>query len=189
MLETTILIKGLLIFLARVCDVTLGTIRTIVTVQGRSKIAFGLGLAEILIWLTAASVVITKIHESPILAAFYALGYATGNVVGIKVEQKIAFGSIILRVITTQNGKSKTMANRLREAGQAVTSFVGEGLKGQVTELYIVCRRRDLKKLLTIVQEEDPEAFYITEQAGSASKIIRPYYTAQTGWRAIFKRK
>ncbi len=187
MLDTATLLTGLWIFAARICDVALGTVRTIVTVQGRSVIAFFLAIVEILIWIGVISTVVTMVGDRPILAIFYALGFATGNTVGIAVERKIALGFMILRVITRTAGKP--MADRLRQMGQAVTLFRGEGMRGPVDELYIACRRRDLKKILAIVNEEDPESFYITEMARDVRKAIRPQSVEFTGWRAVFKRK
>ncbi len=186
-MEINVYLLGVIIFFARICDVSAGTVRTIVTVQGRTVIAFFLGLIEIIIWITVVSTVIHKIKESPVLLIFYALGYATGNVIGIVIERKLAFGLIILRVITMTKGKR--MAKRLRETGQPVTAFVGEGMSGPVTELYIACRRRDLKWILLLVKEEDPDAFYITEYARDVSKILRPTKTPVTGWRAALKKK
>ncbi len=182
-----VLWMGIAIFAARVCDVSIGTVRTIVTVHGRSGLAFFLGLGEITLWLGAASTVITQVGDIPILGVFYALGYATGNFLGIRLERRVALGSLILRVITARRGKE--MADCLREKGQAVTVFTGEGLKGAVKELYIVCRRRDLKWILPLVKGKDPEAFYITEHAGSVNKVLRPVGVPATGWRAIFKKK
>ena len=182
-----LIITGLLIYISRIFDVSIGTIRTIMTVQGKSRIAFFLGLFEITIWVLAAGTVITRLHDDPILLVFYALGYATGNVIGIHFERKLAFGSMVLRVITTKT--DKTMAKRLREHGQAVTIFMGEGMTGPVQMLYIVCRRRDLKKLIPIVKEEDPDAFYITERTNDVNKMLRPFNTPSTGWRSIFKKK
>ena len=77
--EYNIIVTGIFVFFARICDVSIGTIRTIVTVQGRTAIAFGLGLIEITIWILVVSTVITQVKEQPILIAFYAFGYATGN--------------------------------------------------------------------------------------------------------------
>jgi len=69
-----------------------------------------------------------------------------------------------------------------------VTTFDGEGKSGPVQELYIVCRRRDLRKLLKSVLTLDPEAFYVTEQAGAVSNVCRPIMQPVTGWRAVFKK-
>ena len=110
-----------------------------------------------LIWISIVSTVVLHIKESPILVVFYAFGYATGNVVGIQVERKLAFGLMVLRVITTDTGRK--MAERLRSRGLAVTIFTGEGKNGPVTELYMAIRRKDLPWILAMVKEEDPECF------------------------------
>ena len=133
MFDTTILLTGFIVFFSRICDVSIGTIRTIVTVQGRTVIAFILAIFEISIWIAVASTVINQIKDQPILVVFYAFGYATGNVVGILVERKLAFGLVILKVITKVAGKP--LAHRLRELGQPVTVFEGEGMEGPVNEL------------------------------------------------------
>lgn len=182
-----ILLTGVAIFFARICDVSLGTIRTIATVQGRTKIVFVLGFFEISIWITVVSTVVQKIATAPLLGLFYALGYATGNAVGILLERKMAFGFLVLRVFTRTAGKS--MTDQLRKYGQRVTTFLGEGMHGPVTELYIVTRRRDLKWILQIINEEDSEAFYTTEYARDVSKVLQPTLQPATGWRAITKKK
>ena len=185
--DLNILLTGMIIFVARICDVSIGTVRTIVTVQGRTVIAFVLAVFEIVIWVTVASTVINQIKEKPILVVFYAFGFATGNVVGIIVERRLAFGVIILKVITRDAGS--TIADSLRKRGQPVTLFVGEGMTGPVTELYIACRRRDLKWILPEVKEMDQDAFYVVEQARDVSKVLRPIYSPIGGWRSRYKRK
>ena len=181
------LATGLLIFAARIADVSIGTVRVIVTVQGRSVIAFFLGICELLIWITVVSAVINKISAHPVLALFYAFGYATGNVVGISLERKLALGFIILRVFTRTAGKS--LADRIRAKGQAVTVFRGEGMRGPVDELYIACRRRELQRILDIVKAEDPDAFYITEMARDVSNAGRSPYFLFNGRRSVLKRR
>ena len=186
-LENHILITGLLVFFARICDVSIGTIRTIMTVQGRTVFSFILALFEISIWLLVASTVINQLHEKPILVLFYAFGYATGNVVGIVVEKKLAFGTIILKVMTRNAGQE--IANFLRDKGQPVTVFLGEGMKGPVSELYIACRRRDLKWILSEIKRMDEHVFYIIEQARDVSRVLKPVYTPLGGWRSRSNRK
>jgi uncharacterized protein YebE (UPF0316 family) len=186
-LDTPTLLLGLVVFFARVMDVSMGTMRTISIVQGRTKVAFLLGFLEVSMWLVVISAVIHRIVEKPILGIFYALGFSTGNVVGIILEKRIAFGHMVLRIITPRAGKA--MAEKVRDCGFGVTTFQGEGLSGPVTMLYVVCRRRDLPCVIQIARSVEPDAFYITEQAGSVSKIYRPIMHPPTGWRAIFKKK
>lgn len=187
MFETSVLMTGVLIFFARICDVSIGTVRTIVTVQGRTLIAFCLAVFEIIIWILVASTVIGQVKDQPILVIFYAFGYATGNVVGIKVEERLAFGLTILRVICRDSAMA--IASKLRDASQPVTIFQGEGMRGPVWELYIACRRKDLKWIIDEIQKIDDQAFFVVEQAKSMNKILRPVTTPLGGWRAVNKRK
>lgn len=188
MVLTSTIFLGLVVFFARVTDVTLGTVRTISIIQGRTKIAFMLGFFEVSLWLLVVAKVLQEVAQKPILTLFYALGFASGNVVGIYIERHLAFGYSVLRVICPQKGNE--MAVVLRKAGYAVTTFIGEGLSGQVVMLYVVCLRKQLKEILSLVTDISPEAFYIIEPASSVSKMYRPYFMeAGTGWRATFKKK
>src|SRR3970040_1187149 len=116
---------GILVFLARIVDVSVGTLRTISIVQGRTKVAFFLAFIETSVWLLVLSAVLPKVIESPLLGLFYAFGFATGNVVEILVEKRLAMGYTNFRIITSQYAKEITSS--LREKGFAVTNFEGEG--------------------------------------------------------------
>lgn len=185
--DPVVFMTGLAVFCARICDVSIGTVRTIVTVQGRSVLAFCLAVFEVTIWITVISTVISQVKDIPILIVFYSLGYATGNVVGIMVERKLAFGFIILKVFSHRHGQK--MAEFFRALGQPVTVFAGEGLHGPVLELYLVCRRRDLKWMIPKVHELDNESFYVVEHARDVSKVLMPVYTPLGGWRQRHNRK
>ena len=186
-IQLNTLLWGMAIFFSRIADVSAGTMRTIAIVHGRTVVAFCLGLMEISIWLVVVSAVITQISQEPILGVFYALGFSTGNVVGIKLERKLALGCVGVRVINRQNGQD--MAQELRDQGYQVTIFEGEGKSGPVHELYIVCRRRDVTRLLETAKRIDPSVFYVTEPAGAVSKITRPFMQPATGWRSALKKK
>jgi uncharacterized protein YebE (UPF0316 family) len=181
------LLYAVAVFFARVTDVSLGTLRTIAIVHGRTTMSFWLGFFESAIWLAVVSTIVQAVHQQPALGIVYALGFATGNLVGIKIEKIIALGHLILRIITRNHPEQ--IAEAMRAKGHGVTTFTGAGKSGPVTELYVVCRRRDMRKLLQIVLSIDPEAFYVTEQAGSVSNVYRPIMQPVTGWRAIIKKK
>ena len=183
----TIIITGILVFIARVVDVTLGTLRTLSIVSGRMKTAFVLGFIEISIWLFMISKVLNDIFENPLLGVFYSLGFATGNVVGIMLEKRISFGHIVIKVIVPFS--EKKLANALRQSGYAVTTFDGEGMKGPVTELYIACQKDEVNKILSHIKTKVPEPFYITQQAAGVSRIFRPTLQQPTGWRSVMKKK
>jgi len=178
---------GVLVFLARIIDVSVGTLRTISIVQGRTKVAFFLAIIETSVWLLVLSAVLPKVLESPVLGIFYAFGFATGNVVGILFEKRLAMGYTNFRVITTRF--SAEITGSLREKGFAVTTFEGQGKDGIVTEIYVATERKHLPGLIKLVKEIEPDAFYIAEQAGIVSKIRRPTMIPATGWRGIQKKK
>jgi uncharacterized protein YebE (UPF0316 family) len=183
----SIWLLGILIFFARIIDVSVGTLRTISIIQGRTKIAFFLAFIETSVWLIVLSEVLPKVVAEPLLGIFYAFGFASGNVVGILVEKRIAMGYINFRIIT---GKfAKEITSLLRDKGFAVTTFKGEGKDGEVTEIYVATDRKNLPGLIKIVKEIEPDAFYIAEQAGIVSKIRRPTMIPATGWRAVQKKK
>ncbi|HLD45286.1 MAG TPA: DUF5698 domain-containing protein, partial [bacterium] len=126
-----VLFLGLIVFGARVIDVSLGTLRTINIIYGRAKIAFILGFLETFVWVYVIATILKYIAQYPVLGVFYALGFATGNVVGVAIEKKLAFGYMLLRVIAMES--ADTMASSLRDEGYRVTTFAGEGRDGPVT--------------------------------------------------------
>ncbi len=187
LMDPAVLLTGIAVFIARIFDVSIGTVRTIVTVQGRTVLAFILAVFEVTIWITVVSTVIHQVKDMPVLVIFYSLGYATGNVVGIIVERKIALGVIILKIFSQKFGRE--IAAEFRKIGQIITTFEGEGRDGPVLELYLVCRRRDLKWMLPKLFEIDKSAFYVIEQARDVRKILKPVSTPLGGWRQRNNRK
>ncbi|MGA1869636.1 MAG: DUF2179 domain-containing protein [bacterium] len=182
------IVIGILIFLSRIIDVTLGTMRTISIVQGKMKSAFFLGFFEVSMWLIVISTVINQVTNKPVLGIFYAFGFATGNVIGILLERKLVSGNVVIRTITSLI-KGEEMAQKIRKLGHAVTTFQGNGMSGPVLELYIVCNRKNVMGIITLVKEIEHDAFYIVQQAGNVSRLYRTAITPPTGWRAILKKK
>ncbi|MDU7904423.1 MAG: DUF5698 domain-containing protein, partial [Peptostreptococcaceae bacterium] len=114
----------LLIFLAKCSDVTLATIRTIFVVKGKKKLAFCIGFLEILIYLFAMDKVLGDMGDI-VKVMSYALGFATGNVVGITLEEKLAIGLITAQVFTGEDVDQ--FAEYLRQHGFGVTVIEGRG--------------------------------------------------------------
>ena len=178
---------ALIVFFSRVLDVSIGTIRTIATVQGRIALAFVLGLFEVTIWLVVIAAVVSTVLDRPWLLIFYALGFSTGNVVGIMLEGKLALGHTILRVITSRHAQEITDA--LREAGFRVTRFEGQGERGPVSELHIICERRDLPRALKVVDGIDPEVFYLCEAPTRVRRYRGQMALPPASWKGLLKRK
>ncbi|NCB39218.1 MAG: hypothetical protein EOM80_10640 [Erysipelotrichia bacterium] len=186
-MDYNILITCVVVFFARIVDVTVGTIRIISIVQGRIKTAFVLGFIEVSIWLLVISAVMNKLAESPIIAIFYALGYASGNVVGIKIEKRFAIGNALLRIIFFDKGHH--VADELRKQGYQVMVF--EGIDGDrvVQEIEVPCRRRDIELIVALARSYEKEVYFVTESIGIQPQLKLPTMQAATGWRGIFKRK
>ncbi len=186
-MDTGVILTGLLVFVARVLDVSLGTIRTISIIQGRTTLAFFLGFIEISIWIGVISAVIGQVQASPVLGVFYALGFATGNVVGITIERKLAMGSIVIKIMARES--APLLAEKIREMGFGVTEFQGKGMHGTVTELYIVCARKQFAGIMSQVKNIDPGVYFVTEAVGTLGSGKIPYALEPTGWRSVFKKK
>ncbi len=182
-----ILLTGIAIFFARIVDVSLGTLRTISIVRGRTRTAFVLGFFEVSVWIIVLGAVIDQVSAQPILGFFYALGFSAGNVVGIKVERKLAWGHAAIRIFSPAHGPQ--MAAALREKGFAVTTFRGEGRSGPVLEVFLVCKRRRCSNALKIVRDIDEKVFYTMESSGHVSRLHATGVLQPTGWRSILKKK
>ena len=179
-----------LIFMLRICDVTLGTIRTLSIVKGYLTVAVLLGFFEVMIWILAVSQVITRINESFFLALAFAGGFAAGNAVGILVERRLAMGTSVVRILSNTHGDE--IAAAVRNDGHDVTIFTGEGSQGPITLIYAVAPRRHAHRILLRARSIDPGLFYVTEPAHESFRgdplRLRPIPHA-TGWRAVFKKK
>lgn len=147
----------LIIFISRVVDVTLGTFRTLMVVQGRRVQAAIIGFFEISIYVVALGQVVNNL-DNPLNLLSYALGYASGNYLGITMEGKVALGNLSVQVIlkTPDNSELKEL---LRLKGFGVTCLSGQGLEGTREILNLVINRKDLKTLQNIVYEYDETAF------------------------------
>ena len=181
---------SILIFFLRICDVTLGTVRTVSIVKGYVPLAVVLGFFEVMIWILAVSQVITRINESILLALAFAGGFAGGNAVGILVERRLAMGTSIVRILSNSHGPD--IAKAIRVDGHDVSVFDGETADGPVTLVYAVAPRRKAHQMLERARSIDPSLLYVSEPAHEsfrgAAPRLRPVPHA-TGWRAIFKKK
>jgi uncharacterized protein YebE (UPF0316 family) len=144
------------IFLARVSDVTLSTVRILMIMRGRSVTAAIVGFFEVTIYILALSRVIGTLNE-PVRLVVYALGFATGNFIGSRVEEHLALGFSTAQVISLD--KAEELSERMRDRGFGVTVIEGCGREGTHQILHVLLKRRDMPCFLTIIREVDPQAF------------------------------
>jgi uncharacterized protein YebE (UPF0316 family) len=167
----TYIILPLLVFGARVLDVSLGTLRIIFIARGRRKLAPLLGFFEVLIWIVVVSQIMQNLH-SPLSFIAYAAGFATGNYAGMWIEDQLAIGTLIVRVIVPQ--EASQLMTQLHDAGYGVTSIDAHGSTGEVTLVYTVVKRKDLYDVMTIIQDTYPKAFTSVEEVRSTHEGIFP---------------
>jgi uncharacterized protein YebE (UPF0316 family) len=128
--------------------------------RGLRLIAACAGFFEILIWLFAISQVMSNL-TSVVNYVAYAGGFAVGTFVGITIEQRIALGYQVVRIITQREGSE--LEEHLRETDFIVTSLDAEGGRGPVKILYTVIRRKMLPEMLEMIKKYNPKAFYTVE--------------------------
>lgn len=153
-----VLLAGyLIIFISRVVDVTMSTMRTLMVMQGRKVQAAMIGFFEIIIYITALNKVVSGL-DNPLNLLAYALGFACGTYVGITLEGKIALGNLSAQVILHSNDNIELIES-LRDNGFGVTKLEGQGKEGKRDILSIAMNRKDLNTLKALVYEFDEKAF------------------------------
>jgi len=171
-----------LIFLARVADVSVGTLRIAYITRGKKFIAPFLGFLEIIIWLLAIGQIFKNLNNIACYIA-YASGFAFGNFVGIWLENKLALGEQVLRIITRKD--ATRLIEHLKSGGYGVTVVDGEGSRGPVKIIFTILKRKDLPRLEQLIKTHNPRAFYSVEDVRLAKEAIFP--GGRTMSRGIFK--
>ncbi len=165
-------VMPLVIFLLRVSDMSLDTLRVLFVVRGRRPLAWLLGFCQSALWVVAITSVLSHLDNLWNVIG-YAGGFATGNVVGMMLEERLAIGHGHLRIISSRRGSA--IAEALRAAGYAATEIPGRGRDGTVTVINCSVRRRDIEPVRLRVAEIDPDAFVTVEE-------VRPLHRGF--WRA-----
>lgn len=163
---------ALSIFGLRVVDMSLDTLRMLFVVRGRKAIAWVLGFFQSVVFVIAITSVLSNL-DNPLNVIGYAAGFATGNVIGMWIEERLAVGHTHLQIISPRLGVS--LSQVLREAGYGVTEIPARGKDGMVSILSVSVLRKDAKSVQKIVHEKDPEAFVTSED-------VRPLWRGF--WRA-----
>jgi uncharacterized protein YebE (UPF0316 family) len=148
------------IFGLRVVDMSLDTLRMLFVVRGRKGIAWGLGFFQSVVYIIAITNVLAHL-DNPLNILGYAAGFATGNVVGMLIEERLAIGHIHLRIISPSRGVS--LAQKLREDGFGVTEIAARGKDGMVHLLSLSVLRKEVARVEGVVHATDPDAFVTSE--------------------------
>lgn len=149
-----------MIFLLRVSDMTLDTLRVLVVMRGKKGLAWILGFSQAAIFVLAISTVLSNL-DNPLNIVGYAAGFGTGNVIGMLIEERMAIGHILMTIISPRRGTA--IVEHLREEGYAVTEIPARGKDGMVSMLVCSVLRKSVDRVQKLVNEIDPEAFITAE--------------------------
>ncbi|MFX1324997.1 MAG: DUF2179 domain-containing protein [Promethearchaeota archaeon] len=180
-----LIILPVLIFLARVADVTLGTLRIVFISQGRRKLAPLMGFFEIFIWLLAVGQIFGNLTN--ILYYFaYAGGFAMGNYVGLLVENKLSLGLLSLHLIIREDPDE--LISTLKENGYGLTTLTAEGTKGNVKLVVMIIKRKNQIAVLELIKKISPNAFVSIENVQSVKGGNFPL-SQRTRWYLLKRKK
>jgi len=161
---------GVLIMLARMVDVTIGTLRVISVIDGRMKTSFVLGFIEVVVWLSVMSLTLGLIEDNPWLGLFFAIGFSVGNVLGILVERRIPLGNLTLRAVG--GDEIRELATGLHEEGLRTTLLKGESHSGEKNMLFCFMPKRALPKVMRHVKPMRERIFYTLDYGGTSNQIL-----------------
>ena len=161
----------LLIFFARICDVTLGTLRIIFISKGKKTLAPFVAFFEVFIWIIVISELLS--HANNFFSyVCYAGGYATGSYVGMYVEERLAIGIQLLQVYTKKTPDD--LLQQLNQANFGATIIEGEGMNGPVSIVQTVVNRKNIAQVEAIINQFDPEMFYVMTDTRTVQRGIFP---------------
>lgn len=167
-----------LICLARIVDVAIGTLRIIFVSKGMRFLAPVLGFFEVIIWLLAIGQIMQNLTNMVNYVA-YGCGFALGNFVGMYLESKLSLGFVLLRVITRRSATE--LIAYLRGCSHRFTIVAADSDEGAVDIIYMPLRRKDVRDIITNIKRYNPKAFYTLEDARyvsgnvSSMPIVKPY--------------
>lgn len=177
-------ILPILIFLARMSDVTLGTLRNIFMSRGFKKIVPFVGFFEVLIWLIAMKQVMNRADNFMCYFA-WAGGFAMGTYVGMRIEERLALGMQVIRIITSET--SEKLIAALRAANHGMTVVDANGAKGPVKMIFSIVQRKYLKDVIQLIEIHQPNAFYSVEDVRNARHgVFQPGQTKMALVRDLF---
>jgi uncharacterized protein YebE (UPF0316 family) len=157
------------IFLARICDQSIGTMRLIFLSKGMKYIAPMLGFFEVIIWLLAVGQIMQHLDNWVCYVA-YGSGFAMGNFIGITLEERLSIGTSIIRVILSSESPELIAALKMHNFG--LTILDAEGAKGKVKILFSIIRRKEIPVFLETLHDYHPTAFYTIEDVKEAKEGV-----------------
>jgi uncharacterized protein YebE (UPF0316 family) len=171
-------ILPLLIFFARITDVSLDTLRIIFINKNLRYRAALCGFFEVMIWLMVIRQIFQQLNN-PLCFIAYPAGFAAGNIVGLMIENRISLGKVIIRTITRHNADE--LIRFLKSSGYGVTVVDAEGTTGPVQLIFTIVERSDIPNVVENIKKHNPNAFYSVEDIRYVSESVTPYRNSTAG--------
>ncbi len=175
----------LLIFFSRILDQSIGTMRLIFVSKGFRHIGPILGFFEVIIWLLAITQVLKHLYN-PMCYIAYGAGFAMGNYVGIRLEERISIGNVLIRIVPKMD--TSELITHLRDEGFGVTSVDAEGAKGPVKIVFTIIKRKSAARVIDIINRYNPNAFFTIEEVKAVKDGYFGLHQKQTfSWHSLFR--
>lgn len=182
MLENALILVSI-IFIINVFYVSFFTIRMILTLKGRKYLAALVSVFEVVMYILALGLVLDNMDAIQNIVA-YAVGFGTGVMVGMKIEEKLALGYITVDVVSSNPDIEFT--RKLRDQGYGVTSWLSYGMEGDRLSMRILTPRKYERKLYETVKEIDAKAFIVSYEP---TQINGGFWTKQVRTGNLFRKK
>lgn len=141
------IIVCILVFAAKIVEISIQSIKTVMMVKGQKLKAAFLGFVECMIWGLVVSAIISTLGDNFLLLLFYCIGYAAGLYLGATIEGKIALGTSNIQLIASDEN-TKKITQYLKEQNKGYTTFEGQGSTGKMNMIFIVMPRKEMKREL-----------------------------------------
>lgn len=169
----TYIMVPVLIFLARISDQSIGTLRIIFVSKGYRFLGPFLGFFEVIIWLIAVRFALKYIDTNIFCYIGYGGGFAMGNYIGIRLEERISLGTVLLRIIPKKD--TTNLEKFLIENHYGLTKVDAEGSTGKVKIILTIIKRKDIPHVTSVINQFNPNAFYTIEEIKAVSRgIFKP---------------
>ena len=175
----------LLIFILKIIEMTIGTVRLLLIRKGYRREGTLLAFVQIMMWSFVASRVIMGIADAPVKGVVYAVGFSIGIYIGSRVESYLAIGRVLIQTIVSRENSSSIISG-LREKGYAVTSMDARGRDSERTVLKIIANRKGKEEIINDISRLDNTAMIITNdistlKGGTVASARKPKKRAVTG--------
>jgi len=164
-------IVPLLIVLSRIADQTIGTLRLVYLSKGYKGLAPIMGFFEVLIWIIAVSQIFQQLDNYFYYFA-YALGFALGNYLGLRIEEKLSLGKVVIRVFPKSN--TDEIVNELSDKRYGLTIMDAYGTRGPVKVIFSIINRKNLDDFLQTIRKFDDHTFYTIEDVRTSAEGVFP---------------